>query len=484
MNLSIDYNKVKSSLELKNCLKKLIIGSAIVLNLSPLFLKNNLNNNAKLLLASSGFVFALCCLKLPSTDYEERLIKTYKDTGLKQQKTILSGEVLKHQTELEILNQQELARTIEKLPGYQVPYFASKYGVTPIMASAYIEENQTNKNNEEIPVLNIPKNIFTNIIEKCESKDKTSLEWLKKAINESCFIAGKKGSGKSHLMRWLLSGFIAQSNKQDIFYIIDKHYDFDNPWIIGIDENELIENERIVDGDKAIEKIKELHNLLLNRIKNKLTFKKLGMHTRILIDEIDSYSNDDMEVISSFVRDVEYQGRKYGFSLVLGSHSIKKNEMKIDSSVVSSMINILFPSIVLDRNSILSGAFPSLPKMKLMIEDYKYNYLPNDGRMVIINDDSNVFVSHIPKLDLTTIKITEDENVSNVEKTEFKTENDTNSEKNPLDKIRKWCDLCFQKYQVYPSKSLIKKAWFEETNQDLSDNGLDLLIEKIGINKN
>ena len=480
MNLSIDYNKVKSSLDLKNGLKKLIVASAITLNLSPLFLKNNLNNNAKLLLASSGFIFTLCCLKLPSTEYEEKLVKTYKDTALKQQKTVLSGEVLKHQTELEILNQQELVRIIEKLPDYQIPYFASKYGVTPILTTTYITENEIAQNEKQV-VLNIPKNIFTNIIEKCESKDKTSLEWLKKAVSESCFIAGKKGSGKSHLMRWLLSGFISQSNSQDIFYIIDKHYDFDNPWIIGIDENELIENERIVDGDKAIEKIKELHNLLLNRIKNKLTFKKLGIHTRILIDEIDSYSNDDMEVISSFVRDVEYQGRKFGFSLILGSHSVKKNEMKIDSSVVSSMINILFPAIVLDRNSILSGAFPSLPKMKLMMEDYKYNHLPNDGRMVVVNDDSNVFISHIPKLDLMTVKISFDENISNVEKTEFKTENDTNSEKNPIDKIRKWCDLCFQKYQVYPSKTLIKKAWFEETNQDLSDVAVNLLIEKLGI---
>ena len=128
MNLSIDYNKVQSSLEIKNILKKLIIGSAIILNLSPLFLKNYLNINARLLLAGSGFIFGLCCLKLPSTDYEEKLIKTYKDTALKQHKTVLGGEILKHQTQLEIKNQQELANTIENLPGYQIDYFAAKYG--------------------------------------------------------------------------------------------------------------------------------------------------------------------------------------------------------------------------------------------------------------------------------------------------------------------------------------------------------------------
>ena len=143
MNISIDYDKVKSSLELKNTLKRLVVGTAIILNLSPLFLKNHINVNARLLLASSGFVFGLCCLKLPNTDYEEKLIKTYKDTALKQQKTVIQGEIVKHQTQLEIKNQQELATTIEKLPEYQIDYFAAKYGVAPILDTNYIAENST-----------------------------------------------------------------------------------------------------------------------------------------------------------------------------------------------------------------------------------------------------------------------------------------------------------------------------------------------------
>jgi len=480
MNLSIDYNKVQSSLEIKNTLKKLIIGSAIILNLSPLFLKNYLNVNARLLLASSGFIFGLCCLKLPSTDYEEKLIKTYKDTTLKQQKTVLGGEILKHQTQLEITNQQELANTIEKLPDYQKPYFANKYGVTPILASNYIEENSTVKN-EEIPVLNVPKNIFTNIIERLELSDEISLEWLKKAINESCFIAGKKGSGKSPLMRWLLGGFIVQSNSQDIFYIIDKHYDPDSPWIMGVNENELVRIGRIVDGNNAIEKIQELHNLLLNRIKNKLTFKKLGIHTRILIDEIDSYTQDEMMIISNFAKDVEYQGRKFGFSIILGAHSIKKGEMGIDSSIIGSMLNILFPSVVLDRNSILSGAFPTLPKMKLMIDRYK-SELPDGARIAIINDDSEVFVSHIPKLDLIPINIKEDENISDSQNEVVTAQNNHQSDDiNPIEKIKNWCNLCFEKYQRHPDREHIKKAWYELTDKELSDSALNLLIEKLEI---
>ena len=470
MNISIDYDKVKSSLELKNTLKKLIVGSAIILNLSPLFLKNHINVNARLLLASSGFIFGLCCLKLPSTEYEEKLIKTYKDTALKQQKTVLQGEILKHQTHLEIKNQQELATTIEGLPGYQVDYFAAKYGVAPILATNYIAENSTIEN-EEIPVLNVPKSIFTNTIERHEISDQISLAWLKKAISESCFIAGKKGSGKSHLMRWLLGGFIAQSNDQDIFFIIDKHYDPDSPWVAGINESELLRIGRIADGDNAIPKIQELHHLLLNRIKNKLTFKKLGITTRIIIDEIDSYTQDEMETISDFARDIEYQGRKYGFSLILGAHSVKKGEMGIDSSVIGSMLNILFPSVVLDRNSILSGAFPSLPKLKSMIDRYK-SELPSEGRVVVINDDSEVFISHIPKLDLVPVEVNEDISDS---------QNDPVAVLNPIERIKDWCALCYETHNQYPNRDQIKKAWHDLTGKDLSDKALDLLIEKLGI---
>ena len=216
-----------------------------------------------------------------------------------------------------------------------------------------------------------------------------------------------------------------------------------------------------------------MHHLLLNRIKNKLTFKKLGITTRVIVDEIDSYSQDEMEIISNFAKDIEYQGRKFGFSIILGAHSIKKGEMGIDSSVIGSMINILFPSVVLDRNSILSGAFPSLPKIKSMIDRYK-SELPSEGRVVIVNDDSEVFVSHVPRLDLVPVEITEGENISDGQ-------NEPVTGQNPIERIKDWCNLCFEKYKQYPNREQIKQAWLDLTGKDLSDIALDLLIEKLGI---
>ena len=215
-----------------------------------------------------------------------------------------------------------------------------------------------------------------------------------------------------------------------------------------------------------------MHHLLLNRIKNKLTFKKLGIATRIIIDEIDSYSQDEMEIISDFAKDIEYQGRKFGFSIILGAHSIKKGQMGVDSSVIGSMLNILFPSVVLDRHSILSGAFPSLPKIKNMINSYK-SELPSEGRVVVINDDSEVFCSHIPKLDLVPVEI-KDENIAD-------NQNESATGQNPIERIKEWCGLCFEAYSQYPNRDQIKKAWHDLTGSDLSDIALDLLMEKLGI---
>jgi hypothetical protein len=51
----------------------------------------------------------------------------------------------------------------------------------------------------------------------------------------------------------------------------------------------------------------------------------------------------------------------------------------------------------------------------------------------------------------------------------------------PCDQNKKWCDLCCEKYQKYPDREHIKTAWLELTGNDLSDNALSLLMEKLGI---
>lgn len=478
MNLSIDYDKISESINNKKFLKRLIIGTALVTNLLPLFSKDILNTNAKLLLASTGFISALACCKLPDSSHEEKLQRTYKETSLKQYKLTLQGEILKTQTELEIDNQQSLAQTIERVPSHQVDYFAQKYGVSALLAKYYIDgENEPEREEEPIPDVVVSPKIFTTILERMERDNDTDLVWLKKALADSCFIAGKKGSGKSHLLRWLLAGYIVDCGELDLFYIIDKHYDPDSPWVFGVDETQLVERGRIVDGSGAIAKIQELHNTLLNRIENKLTYKKINSRVRTIIDEVDSYTTEEQEIISAFAKDVEYQGRKYGFSIHIGAHSIKKGEMGIDSSVLGSMLQILFSSVVLDRNSVLSGAFPTLPVLKKQIDRYK-SQIPDEDkkRICVICDDSDVFIAHTPTLELVKIN-THTQDSPQPAKT---TTNSINYQES-FQKIKAWCDDCFREYGKFPTDEEIKIGWQRLTGIDLSVEGLGLLKNKLGI---
>jgi hypothetical protein len=483
-NLSIDYNKIKQSCANKKLLSKLIVGTAIILNLSPLLLKDKVNNHAKILLASNAFIFTLCCLKLPCTDYEDKMLKTVRDTRLKQHKTVVTGEILTLLTELEIKNQQNLADTIENLPSYQVPYFAAKYGLSPLIPPNHFadntdnSDNSDNRKNEETPVLNVSKSIFTHTIERAENSTNCNLEWLKKAISSSCFVAGKKRSGKTFLLKWLLRAFVENCNDDDVFYISDPHYDdsdFDDPWISEEIDKKLIENQRLVKSENAtLQLIRDVINAGETRKKQGFTVKKGVGKIRLFMDEIDSYSSDVQAEISVGIKKIEYEYGKYGITSVLGCHSLKKGEMGLDSSVTGSMLHILFPSVVLDRNTVLSGSFPALPIIKKMLDRYKNESLPTDGRLVVIGDDTDVYVSHVPNLNLVRINLKNEENQNNAE---------NQNNENPVLKIKKWCDLCFATYKIYPTKELIRKTWMDLTGSDLSEKGLNLLIEKLGIEK-
>jgi hypothetical protein len=466
MELPIDYRQTLNTIFRKKAVRNSIILSAVLLNFSPLFLKDVVNRNAKLALSMAGLGFAIACSRLPKYEHEEKLRKTYEDTETKILKTQIVGHIQRASVREEINNKVELAAHIENLPkSFQTDYFAKEYAVTPLIAQYYIESSEDDEEDQQ-PIkdtVKVNSSVFDAQLDVRQGETESDISWLKKAVLESCFIAGKKNSGKSHLMKWLLSAWIETTTEKDLFYVIDKHLDPDEPWLKGLSDSVL--RSRFFDGSNAIAQIKELHNTLLYRIQNKLTLAKTNSRVRVWIDEIDSYTPDELEtVISPFIKDVENQGRKYGFTVVVGAHSIKKGEMGIDSSVTGSMLQVLFSSVVLDKNSVLSGAFPSLPIIRNEINKYKLDN--KDCRVVcILEDGENFYVSHIPNLELPTFE---------VEKPEI----------TPYDLIVTWCKDCKEKEGFYPSRDNLRHAWKKLTNHDLNDNGLQLLLAyllKLGI---
>jgi|GEM_PF-6958529 len=479
MKLSIDYDLTKRSLKNKAKLRTTLIASAIILNLLPMFCKDVLNSQAKLALSLAGLVSAVACCRLPSTEYEEKLEKTFKDTALAQYKLLLDGEMTVAQKELDINNRVALAGIVELLPEYQGDFSAPMYGVERLISRYYIQ-GQEEVEEEYAPSIPIKDSWFYSAVKKHEADENINLEWLKKASVQSCFLAGKKGSGKSFLMRYLLLAYVEQMGERDHFYIIDPHYDPDEPWVQGVDEFKLAAQGKIADGVTAMNSVRALHDLLRSRITHKETYKKTRSRVRIFFDEIDSFSDqEDQQQISDFIRAIENQGRKYGFTIVVGAHSVKKGEMNIDSSVVNSMLQILFPSVLMDRNSILSGAIPAINSLKHKITQYKADK-KSDVRVVGICDDAEFYISHVPNLRLVSV---ESENVETTATTPQ--DSATAPQPTPYDMIADWCKECLAQHSRLPNDAELCQAWKQLKGIDLTEAGLQILKEyltKLGFN--
>lgn len=260
------------------------------------------------------------------------------------------------------------------------------------------KEEEVEKEVEEVATPNITDSIY-----RLDSTKEPEDSWVDNLLFSSCFIAGKKGSGKSHLMRYLAGETLLRSNpERDIVYIIDPHYDSDTPWFLGLDESRLVENGRI--SKNGIHTILSLQKTLEERIENGLKLTKVKSRIVIFIDEVDSFTKKELtEVVIPFLTKCEYEGRKYGFFVVVGSHTIKKSILQLDSSVTSSMNCIFFGNILLDRNNVFSGVLPSISEMKNEIEYYRNTFKQTRIVGLVINDEFRI--SHVPDLKHPEFKI-------------------------------------------------------------------------------
>lgn len=302
--------------------------------------------------------FALSLNKV-DYDYEEKLLKTKKNIFLAKKRLVTNQKL---QCELNQIR-----------------------GIKPI-----VETIQPTKK------LLVNQDVLNLEIEKISNETKS--DFLQKMMNQSCLIIGKKGFGKSHLMRYLARSYVATMSDTDLFVIFDPHYDDENCWISD-DETELIKREKIIVKNYDA-KISEILALVKYRIDNKLFYKKTNSRLRIFIDEIEFFSKNDEFI--ELIKTIEYEGRKFGFTVVLGGHSLKKSVSNLDSSVIGSMAILMSPNVALDPVTIKPGLFPSLTTMKGL-----YSQICDKNRIGFFSDGENFEIVRIPNLDLWEIETVE-----------------------------------------------------------------------------
>lgn len=425
--------------------------------LSLILFSNVLNRNSKLAISLYSLIFSSLTLVKIDDSYEKNLVKIYTDTNKDLYKNLLATEIAIAKSDSEIQSGFEFVENLNMdIPINIAMRQSEKYGFLGFL-------NQ--RNNLEMPIENTSRIDENFTIDECiyndNSMDIEADLWVDKLLFQSCFIAGKKGSGKSHLMKYLAGLTLLKCNPdKDLVYVIDPHYDSDTPWFLGLNEAKLIENGRI--SRNGISTILSLSKTLENRIENGLKLSKTNSRIVVFIDEIDSYGKKELsEVVMPFLTKCEYEGRKYGFCVIIGSHTIKKCNLHLDSSVIASMQCVFFGNILLDRNNVFSGVLPPISEIKSEIEYYKSTFKQNRIVGTVIDD---VFqITHVPDLELPKFEVVTDKNT---------TDNDL------ISVAKSWYLDCIQN-NIKPTDNEIKDFWCKISGEALTDNGLKLLLQKI-----
>jgi len=437
-----DITFIRRAIATKLATRYGVVVLSILLNASPVVLRDYLNRPAKLALAVMALGLTASCLKLPDASYETKLLDSLTEIEMAQTRERLTGIATTAMITAEMAKDTSIVNAIAA-PAAIANHYLQKYQVPLLLPELVTVAGDDNHHRQ----LTVNPSIASNKLDLPDPGENEPA-WLSIALDSSVFISGKKGSGKTYLMKWLAQQF-AIAHPDAVFYIIDPHYDADEPWLGALDQT-LAENNRLGNGKLLSTAISDVLRLLEYRKSNAITHrKKECFPVRIFLDELEALPPD---YITEPVALIENEGRKYNITVCLGAHSTKKENIGLDSSVLDSMLLVLFKNTALDVNAKFSGVFPSKPVLKRMFDTYP---LAKD-RLVAVYD-GDVYVSHVPPIDLDAFD----------QKPDF------------FDDVYHFCTTL----KDFSRETIIAK-WQELTGQTLTESGFQMLMEKLMTKKN
>lgn len=262
------------------------------------------------------------------------------------------------QINAEIATYETIKRTVPE--AYQ-PFALKRANLHEVEAPALIDMSFLN-GAIDVPATHVPSTTFLQgnpvIADLTAREDAIDYSWVDdpKFVRASKAIFAPKGSGKSFLVSYLAAKYV-QQNPNGILWIVDPHFnehsdtysndpdDQETVWLNGIPKKELyagggkLKRVCLVKKlDDSLRMFKELRKILKHRIDNALK-KEAPVH--LICDEFENrirdWSKEETEEVLKIIAAVEDEGRKFGVTVTVIAHSIKKMNTGIDSSVIFQM---------------------------------------------------------------------------------------------------------------------------------------------------
>lgn len=486
-NLSINYEEITQSVAFRKMVFSGLLATGITFTLTPFLFKNSFDRESKTLMLTTGLIASLAASFMPKNELISKLKTIYEKTQIDQLKQQLTHEIAQQDTLIEIENKQALAQYVEhEIPDYQLPYWAKRLGLEPLISKFYIDDDT------EESFENLDNQIFTNNSQPLKptihTEKSADLDWLHKIVNEftlpqgkrlheHCHIMGVTQSGKSTLTNALITLIVDSYKKQNvdvILSIIDPKY----PKTTWCYQPTFTGYEQVLEGvNQASKELQSRKKLCKQAVKDGQKQPDFKPYI-VVFDELDTaygrgkgYSNvidkNDATALMQQISAVICEGSAYQVRIILVGQSPQSQVNGINTSLAKQVSRFVLG--VEGLAFLESPWFPVKGQASKLIQIIEPLLEAEKRCAVFVSNKGRAIALEVPHISLNQPqnKVTS----NNVQ--------DTPSQQ--VTKIKQWIIDCFEQNSEYPSQLEICEAWQLLTGQKLTDDALKLLIAKLGI---
>jgi hypothetical protein len=375
----------------------------------------------------------------------------------------------------EINSKRELAAYVNTLPIEERGRWMQQYGLSGLVELPQIQEAVIEQPTQQ-PALKGSFNPSQSSFEQISDDLAVAVDytWIDaKFVNSSKAVFGPKGSGKSVYLAYEAIAFLTHFPDGEL-RIGDKHFDEDESvWLPGVPSDILLNQYVAKKPDQILKMFRRAKQLLDNRIENGIKAKHPEcVPFKLICDEFEGFvmglTDAEKSEVMNIIAQTQDEGRKYLINLTLGMHSLKKERVGIDSSVLFQMDVLCLGSALADPQTAFPADFDKKPLFQKQMELQRTLKKSQGFACVVRKLGEMAKVEVIPFLDLNQFSFDVDPSPATETQETPQQEPET---VNPYQIIRGWID----KLGRNPTDSELIQVWQQVKGEALTPDALKLL---------
>lgn len=452
--------------------------TAIAGTFSPVVFAPNLNNEVKLIQQLFGLFSGACfTAEAYRRKHKEKFYKSIEDANHAIVKEQLKGTFTYEQCKNAIESKRELAGYVNRLPEMERVRWMQTYGLQGLVELPEVQQAVIEQPTQQ-PALSASfspnQSTFDQISDDLAIP--VDYSWIDaKFINSSKAVFGPKGSGKSVYLAYEAIAFLTHFPNGEL-RIGDKHFDEDESvWLPGVPTDILLSQYVAKKPEQILKMFRRAKQLLNHRIENGIKAKHPEcVPFKLICDEFEGFvmglTDAEKSEVMNIIAQTQDEGRKYLINITLGMHSLKKERIGVDSSVLFQMDVLCLGSALADPNT----KFPADIEARILLQnqqELQRNLKKSQGFACVVRKLGEAAkVEVIPFLDLSQFSF------------DVSSHTEQPKEPQPQENTADYYQILVEWVKTLgrqPTADELKAAWKHLTTQELNDKGVELLTTKL-----